>query len=1414
MSLNRPGLYALAFLVLATSVTAQTSGEVQVKLGIVTQDGLQVGLQGLKLLKEFTRSAPNPFTLTTGEKLVLELETVDTSSDEPIGPAYEALLTNGAQMMYGLELRNEQDIDDAATAAAKAGKIIMFNTWVHGNSFRGRFPYAFSVGLDPSRSMVKGINALVKAYANQNSDEGAKRPTIAVMVGECAQKGACGELQAKCEGIARSASSYDFMGLFHFGDTDLPAQVYEISKINPSILIACVDSAQAVNLVFTSRALGLSPGAIFMTEGSSDAVREAIGAPNSNYIMSPVDWVTSIGTPCRIFGSGKKFGDAFMDRFNSTPTPADASAAAGGIALLAAVEKAGSWPLSANQVREGLLGLWSVDSLYHPLDFTENGTLKGGSAVVQQVLPLPESFPQAMRFKQSFVQEIDDATRLPAFPMPSWQDKEVQVFPCDAGYIVDPTKENLTCVGCKTGTQRPPFELECRPCTAGMYNMRTGQARCTACPPGADCRGEGIDLPQSLEGYFLMPGTKHDDSFYKICHTGVCAGGNKCVEGNKGVLCMECKAGYSNAGFSVYGRSAVCHPCGNATYGIATFIAVAALIALIFYLTAWLSLESAKSVKSVHSVLVKIFWNYLHTCCIVAAVTLFGHIPIVSLFVDLALTPLSAINGSDCTLNSSDMPKYQAQVIIGLTMIPGAIIVIYILHQFSLILELKRLSSRRPYYDESNAEGEGADEGVLANADKRSVGSEEMTGQELRERALKNTLAARSRWAWIVTWFLWPATVYKLLQVLTCDELDIVRLKSEPSVECFVGDHALWATIGGLGLAAYGVGFPVVMCWKLYRIKDRLMDDEVREPYGFLFNGLQPQYYNFEVLYTSRKFIFLLLGAVPSHVMQSICMFFFAGIFLGIHIRCQPFDNRDFFLLDSLETSGLFAILVSLAVNMMYEYDVYGEEPRLNSFLQSGAGSFVATAFLVMALLCHMYTWFLTAWGLLRDAVIKPLHFKQECMPNTISAMGQILLRAEPNMNSIHYREYTHCLDVRKLTRRERTFFLRALCDTMQWYLESGRHFHPGRMATAVCIVLELCIRERKARARSLAKSGGKGKRPKSLLGRAFVYAGEKASDVYEYFFPTETSETLTVGKCKMAKGTGQLVRDAVQRVSDPSAVIEEIQNALMHCEKSIMGKGDEKFFVIDKPPNVFELEQQLIDGEPAESGPDHRSAVSLFGSHGAEHSRTRPHAGQEGNDVPISISSADVGVGLDMKALRQRHEDLVQESDELRQHVQSLLQRLSHLKEPENVHLVVEKAAELPPDKNARDLGRSTQEDDLHADLQDLLGPGVKLAPQREEVHQESVEEEIEAHMEQAKPLTFWRYTPVNGASMAIRANPSLDSAPADATLRPGTLFEVCEEVEGEDGVTFLKMNDGSGWVFDMKPGVGIMCRRVDAMM
>lgn len=71
------------------------------------------------------------------------------------------------------------------------------------------------------------------------------------------------------------------------------------------------------------------------------------------------------------------------------------------------------------------------------------------------------------------------------------------------------------------------------------------------------------------------------------------------------------------------------------------------------------------------------------------------------------------------------------------------------------------------------------------------------------------------------------------------------------------------------------------------------------------------------------------------------------------------------------------------------------------------------------------------------------------------------------------------------------------------------------------------------------------------------------------------------------------------------------------------------------------------------------------------------------------------------------------------------------------------------------------------------------------------------------------WIYAPADGKPISVRVAPDIDAPRTDFLVEAGAAFEAADERPGERGVLYLRLADGRGWLFDRKPGVGVLCVR-----
>eukprot|EP00756_Hemistasia_phaeocysticola_P023403 Hpha_TRINITY_DN15889_c3_g3::TRINITY_DN15889_c3_g3_i1::g.191424::m.191424 len=81
----------------------------------------------------------------------------------------------------------------------------------------------------------------------------------------------------------------------------------------------------------------------------------------------------------------------------------------------------------------------------------------------------------------------------------------------------------------------------------------------------------------------------------------------------------------------------------------------------------------------------------------------------------------------------------------------------------------------------------------------------------------------------------------------------------------------------------------------------------------------------------------------------------------------------------------------------------------------------------------------------------------------------------------------------------------------------------------------------------------------------------------------------------------------------------------------------------------------------------------------------------------------------------------------------------------------------------------------------------------------------------EEERGQWVYKYSPANDIHFDLRTEPSIDAKRSSRKVLSGRVFDVCGRVKEEaTGVTYLRLADGSGWAFDFKPGVGVMCEEL----
>lgn len=695
-----PNSWALvvAILVECTAIYG-VSADVVVKLGGTLSltkhdDAISKAFEkGIVLLAKKVNSS-GAIRLRNGSKLVLELHIKDDRAD-PITcfETYDNLIRfDGVNFLLGPA--NSELSTMAAAVGQDMKRITMLPGAATPSLYQSNNRYIFSTNVMAPEYMTNGMQSLWSLGAR----------TVVFLVERSSFN------TAVCSGAVAEAERLGFkvMSQVVMGTNALTFQIRNLKALDPDVLVACGSAQDAISITVTLRALSFSPKAVLMTMAADRAYVHSIGAPNANFIMSPVTWAPSLGFPDGVFGSSQGFADLYAAEWGEMPTYHSAQAAAAGLALLAAIQTAGTF--DTETVRTELLKL-DLPTFYARLRFNQNGTRLGVESMTQQVQALNDADTtsvmttlgrlssgkqasgsatpvtqdqarRAMRYEHSRLKLIDRVSQI-HWPMPSWIEKEIQVYPCDPGDLWTSINRTLVyrCVPCKIGTYRHPAGLHCEQCQAGQYSDAKGLSSCAICPKGADCPGVfRPGRPNATVGHYKLP--LGPLRIVPCQPRELCLGANVCKGYNKGVLCEQCEFGYTRHGLGAGNKN--CKNCTSDAWNALLIMVVASFYTLYIWVVSRTTTSSSGAIQAIHSVILKVCVNYLQFAgtafeatefiSMVDTIVTTRPIPIIA-FISISKSvqyPLEGVLAFDCMLQGTGVHEYQVCILLGLLLLPVA----------------------------------------------------------------------------------------------------------------------------------------------------------------------------------------------------------------------------------------------------------------------------------------------------------------------------------------------------------------------------------------------------------------------------------------------------------------------------------------------------------------------------------------------------------------------------------------------------------------------------------------------------------------------------------------------------------------------------------------------------------------------
>lgn len=1025
-------------------------------------------------------------------------------------------------------------------------------------------------------------------------------------------------------------------------------QLRYIKSLGPDVLLGCGSLHEAVQITMAARTLSFSPPGMILTNAATQAFVEAVGAPNSHYLLSPSAWAETGKQPCPLFGSSHGFADAYRQRWGEEPMYHSAVAAAAGVALMSALEQAQT--LDVEAMRSALLGL-NVQTLIGTVAFSENGTSTAAAMRAIQVQPLGQDASSIGRWTQSTFVPVSDGGIL--WPMPSWEEKEVRVYPCELGQEMreqqDPsnwTVISVTCEPCSTGRYRGPLSVVCVDCDPGQYGTEEGMSQCETCPPGADCPGGWRPGdPDALPGFYKLP-ARHELFIMPCSPQDRCLAKNQCAGENTGILCEQCSSNFARVHHS--GRGAECEACGSAGSSYFRISLMVILYALYIWTIVSFTLSASMSIRAVHSVIMKICVNYIQFAGIafeaadfktmfqsICGVRLHWLLPVLRL-PEIIQYPLPTDSSLECLLKQQlKLPVYQALVVVGLILMPVAFLLKTVLAMIrkdlflgsvgprckSLLEWLRSWPDRRPdlaTIDEETSNGGFGDRTPAVSPSARTFRGDGgftptscftpgntspwrvMFGEEFalspsphrlrrQTQVLMSSIAVRFMNSSIVMSFiLHPLVVRLLLVSFECVDLDVLRQRYDLDVACKSAEHLPWLVLSFVGLLVYGLGTPAFLFILLFRVRKRLLHTDVRKRFGFLYNGFELRYYYFEAVYMIRKVVLLLCFITPTMYVRMILMLFSSWGFILLHLRTEPFDNRGFHCLDRLEALSLWALTSTVASRLVYDI----RQEISGQFFEDILKHWTIDILLVLIpLLVHAAFVFFAVWSLFRNIVLKHLSLKAEIWPERMTRFQRFLLSLdrEQNKATFDFDERGLCLDTSQLSRKERGYILTSLADTLHRYIDAGERLHPADVAVAVHEALLRCRRMRRKRAIRLEQLSRRFGPDSGCMGTLLRWQGEISLSVHgpNTTWESERSCLAQLRRCLEACGMACGSEAAAESCKPPCSPVCLGEQAL-HYDMEL----SQEFTAAELYDSLMPIWQDITEGRgPCGERPVKRSA-------------------------------------------------------------------------------------------------------------------------------------------------------------------------------------------------------------------------------
>lgn len=249
----------------------------------------------------------------------------------------------------------------AAAAVERNGQVMVDSSGADDNIFTKGYRNTFAVLSPASKyvaiivdAIVNGANPKPKTVAFLSADDGFS---------QTAAKG--GVAEAEKQGLQVVAQES-----FPEHTTDVSSALTKVRGKNPDLILGSVHVEEGIAIVKQSTELGVKPQGFGETVAPpTPDFSKALGDA-ANGVVGSTQWTSQAQGRDEIFGTAQDYAADFKKRFDADAEYHSAEGAAACLALVLAVEKAGS--ADSAKVRDALASL-DTESFFGPIKFDDTG---------------------------------------------------------------------------------------------------------------------------------------------------------------------------------------------------------------------------------------------------------------------------------------------------------------------------------------------------------------------------------------------------------------------------------------------------------------------------------------------------------------------------------------------------------------------------------------------------------------------------------------------------------------------------------------------------------------------------------------------------------------------------------------------------------------------------------------------------------------------------------------------------------------------------------------------------------------------------------------------------------------------------------------------------------------------------------